>query len=185
MSRADLNVTPQEILAWIHRHPGATASSAVDHFSPGLTGAERIQARDRIKKLIRLEKQRQLLKPQQQQPQLRVVDPGEVATLPPSEPEEAPPDLSSLTASEQAIWQMREIVRLHRRSSKRNDARSLVLLCQRLSAIRGELEEARKREGVGAAPLEPTPAMVALDLVGRDKQIKELAALVAALEGGK
>ncbi len=184
MSREDLNVTPVEILAWIHRHPGATPSSAVDHFCPGLTGPEREKARDRIKKLLRLEKARNAKL--QQQPQLRVVEPGGVATLPPqAEPEEPPPDLSSLTASEQAIWQMREIVRLHRRSSKRNDARSLVLLCQRLSAIRGELEEARKREGVGAAPLEPTPAMVALDLVGRDKQIKELAALVAALEGGK
>lgn len=174
-----------EITAWMNR-TGATVREAVTHYWPEAKGPERVRLIERIKAWRKRDRAKAAREPVQRQP-LRVVGPDEQPEPSPQtvEPEEPEVDLTSMTASEQARFQMREIHRLHRRAGAKNDARSVVILDQRLSALRGELEEARKREGVGAAPLHPAPASVALDLVKADRQIAELAALVEELNKAK
>lgn len=172
-----------EITAWINR-TGRTVPDAVREFWPNAVGDERSRLIERVKSWLKRDRAKaRKPPPPPHQPALRLVTEGEqAAASPPPEADEPAPDLSSMTASEQARWQMSELTRLHRRAGRKNDARSVVILCARLSAVRAELEEARKREGVGAAPLEPLPATVALDLVKADKQIAELAALVEQVQ---
>lgn len=168
-----------EVLGWLARTAGS-ASEAAKHFWPNASTDERERIAGRIRKWAQRARERA---PQAERPALRVLGRDEAPPVArePAEPETVE-DLTTMTATEQARWQLLELTRLYKRASKRNDTRSVVLLDQRLSALRSELDEARKREGAGAAPLEPVPASVALDLVRADKQIADLAALLEAVQ---
>lgn len=167
-----------EVLGWLAR-TGGSASEAAKHFWPNASTDERERIAGRIRKWAQRARERA---PQAERPALRVLGRDEAPPVA-REPEtlEAVEDLTALTATEQARWQLLELTRLYKRASKRNDTRSVVMLDQRISALRSELEDARKREGVGAAPLSPSPSRVALDLVNADRQIAELAALAQLL----
>lgn len=176
------------MLGWLAR-TGRSTGDAVREFWPDAAEDERDKLDARIRKwrsraaTAAVAARERARAPR---PELRIVRRGEEPPAPApaskgAEPE-APPDLASMTASAQARWQLAEIARQHRICAKRSDARGLVSLDQRLSELRAELEEARRREGVGAAPLTPLPSAVALDLLGRDRQIAALAALAEQIE---